>query len=153
LKIYSFIRENGGWQNFDMIQIEQFNATDKRSLHARERHWIEELQPSLNGAIPNRTYQEWCEDNKESIAARMRQYSRDNCEAIAAQKKLYQKNNKEALAAYQKRYSRDTKDTRTCICGQEYNYGKSSDRKQHYRSQSHQTFVLAVLQVLQDGRR
>ena len=51
-RVYKFIRENGGWDNFDMVQIEQYNATDKHSLHARERHWIEELKANLNGHIP-----------------------------------------------------------------------------------------------------
>ena len=72
-KIYQFIRENGGWDNWDMIQIEQYNAADKRALHSRERYWIEQLQPSLNGAIPNRTRQEYREDNREAI----KQYYQD----------------------------------------------------------------------------
>ena len=137
LKIYQFIRENGGWQNFDMIQIEQYAAADKRSLHSRERFWIEQLQPSLNSEIPTRTAQEWRQDNRE---------------AIAAQKKQYREDNKVSISAKGKQYYQAKKDIQTCVCGQEYNYGKSSTRKNHYRSQKHQAFVSALWALLSNGQ-
>ena len=129
LKIYQFIRENGGWQNFDMIQIEQYAAADKRSLHSRERFWIEQLQPSLNSEIPTRTAQEWRQDNREAI-------------------KQYYQANREAIAAKGKQYYRDKKDLQTCICGSDYNYGTSDHRKKHYRTQKHQAFVSALWALL-----
>ena len=44
IPVYEFIRENGNWDAWDMVQIEQYEATDKRELHRRERHWIEQLK-------------------------------------------------------------------------------------------------------------
>ena len=28
LKVYQYIRENGGWENFDMIEIEKYSCND-----------------------------------------------------------------------------------------------------------------------------
>lgn len=41
--VYQFIRENGGWSAWSMIQIEQYEARNKRDLEARERYWIDLL--------------------------------------------------------------------------------------------------------------
>ena len=35
--IYKFIRANGNWDNWDMVEIEKVNASDKRDLHKKER--------------------------------------------------------------------------------------------------------------------
>jgi hypothetical protein len=60
-KVYQFIRANGGWANFSMIQIENVIFKEKRELLTRERHWIETLGATLNSQIPNRTRQEYRE--------------------------------------------------------------------------------------------
>ncbi len=46
--LYLFIREHGGFESWNMIQIEAFSCVDKREKDARQRHWIELLNPSLN---------------------------------------------------------------------------------------------------------
>ena len=38
--VYMFIREHGGWLNWSMLQVEQYEAKDKRDLETRERYWI-----------------------------------------------------------------------------------------------------------------
>ena len=42
--LYKFIRDHGGWNNWNMILVEAYNATDKRNLETRERHFIETLK-------------------------------------------------------------------------------------------------------------
>lgn len=58
LKVYRFIRENGGWDNWDMIEIEKYAAIDGLDARKRERYWIETLQATLNSNIPVRTREE-----------------------------------------------------------------------------------------------
>lgn len=41
IQLYPFIRENGGWSNFDMIQIEPFPCNNAQEAKARERYHIE----------------------------------------------------------------------------------------------------------------
>tara|TARA_R110002074_G_scaffold368394_1_gene542865 strand:- start:1 stop:432 length:432 start_codon:yes stop_codon:yes gene_type:complete len=62
---YQFIRNNGDWENWDMIQIKEVSVNSKLELDAEERKVIEELKPILNRQIPSRTLQEWYKDNKE----------------------------------------------------------------------------------------
>ena len=76
--IYQFIRENGGFDNFDMVRIEEFKYDDKKELHARERYWIEQLQAKLNTHIPTRTIQEWYIDNSEIVIEKKMNYYQNN---------------------------------------------------------------------------
>ena len=47
-KIYSFIRDNGGWDNWSMIEIEKFPCKDNNEARAREQYYIELNQSKLN---------------------------------------------------------------------------------------------------------
>jgi hypothetical protein len=74
-KIYQLIRENGGWNNWSMIKIEDFSCNDVYEAVARERYWYEELNTDLNSKYPNRSNQEykkeyqkeWYEKNREKL--------------------------------------------------------------------------------------
>ena len=41
--VYEFIRNNGGFENWSMIQIEEHNCKTKRDAEAIEHYWIETL--------------------------------------------------------------------------------------------------------------
>jgi len=58
LKVYRFIREYGGWDNWDMILIEIYPCTDKLELLKREREFFEFFNSTLNTLIPSRTERE-----------------------------------------------------------------------------------------------
>jgi len=64
-KIYKFIRENGGWENFDMVEIEKYPCQDSNEASARERYWFENLNAKLNSIYPQRTDKEYKEQHKE----------------------------------------------------------------------------------------
>ena len=59
LNVYQFIRNNGGWTNFCMIEVEKCNKADKHELHKRERYYIETLNSELNVYIPTQTQKEY----------------------------------------------------------------------------------------------
>ena len=46
------MRSNGGFQNWEMIEVERYRALNKRHLEARERYWIDTLKPTLNSNMP-----------------------------------------------------------------------------------------------------
>jgi hypothetical protein len=77
LNVYQFIRANGGWANWSMIQIETVNFTERWELRGRERYWLETLKATLNKKIPNRTQQEYDkiyrETNKTQISERLKE--------------------------------------------------------------------------------
>jgi hypothetical protein len=101
--LYKCIRDNGGWDNWSMIQIEQVECNDKREAEALEHKWVELLSPSLNINKPYAMSTEdpvnykhnWYETNKPAILEK----AKNNYEA-----------NKDQKLAYQKQYAEDHKD-------------------------------------------
>ena len=48
LYVYGFIRANGGWAEWEMIQIEEYDCCSKRELEFREEQIRTELNATLN---------------------------------------------------------------------------------------------------------
>ena len=63
-RVYQFIRTNGGFENWSMIQVESMQFSEKRELTALERYWTEELHATLNSSVPGRTMHEYATDHK-----------------------------------------------------------------------------------------
>ena len=57
-RIYTFIRENGGWDNFKMVIVEERNMNNKKEAEDHERYLINILEANLNSCIPGRNKQE-----------------------------------------------------------------------------------------------
>jgi len=91
IKLYKFIRDNGGWTNFDMIEIEKYPCNDYNEACSRERYWYELLNAKLNGVIPLRTKEEKRELNKVKC-------------------NLYRENHNEYFKEYLKNYWAKNKD-------------------------------------------
>ena len=81
-KVYQFITEHGGWENWSMIMVEEFPCDNKLQLERKERETIENLKPTLNCIIPTRTDKEYRLDNKEKIKEQKKQYRETNNETI-----------------------------------------------------------------------
>ena len=64
---YQFIRENGGFDNWDMIMIEEYSCNSKTELQKKERYWFDELKPSLNSIRPYATKEELKESLKQKV--------------------------------------------------------------------------------------
>ena len=64
---YQYIRNNGGWNNWDMIEIEKYSCQNKDEAKERERHFIELFKSKLNIFIPTRTSKEYEKDNAEKL--------------------------------------------------------------------------------------
>ena len=65
-KLYDCIRENGGWDNWEMVIVEKFGCFGRKSAIERERYWYDMLKPDLNSNYPSRTHEEWYEHKKEN---------------------------------------------------------------------------------------
>ncbi len=100
LHVYDFIRAHFGWENWDVIFVEAFPCSTNDQLHARERHWIEQLGATLNTNIPTRTKEEWVRDNSEYVASWHHQYYEENKERLTENQKRYYDANKEQYAIY-----------------------------------------------------
>jgi len=102
LKIYKIIRENGGWDNWNMLLVEKFPCKDKFEACKREREVYEELDAKMNTNRPHRTQ----EDHKEEQRQYDQQYKEKNKEVIAEKQKHYREENKEKNKLYYQEYSK-----------------------------------------------
>ena len=101
LYVYQFIRNNGGWDNWEMIQIKEVSCNSKLELHAEERKTYEELKPTLNTQYPLRTKQEYI---KQCLPTYHKEYNERNKEKIKIQRKENYQKNKESILQKQKKY-------------------------------------------------
>lgn len=99
LQVYTFIRDNGDWNNWSMIEIEKICCIDKLDAKKNERRHIELLGATLNSNIPSRTPQEYYKENKEVITEKKKEYS-----------KQYRKNNIEKEQQRHKKYNEENKE-------------------------------------------
>ena len=88
--VYKFIRENGGWNNWDMVLIEEYSCNNKLELHKKERDILEQLGATLNSRVPNRNKKQYYENNKEQIKEKNKKHK----EQIKEYMKEYQKTDK-----------------------------------------------------------
>ena len=125
--VYKFIRDHGGWINWDMIQICCIECLDKRDAESKERAYIEQLGAKLNKCIPTRTKTEYYSNNKEHIALCSKEYYSNNKEQIALCNKEYKSKNKEAISIKNKNYKESNK-VKIALYHKEY-YSKNKKQK------------------------
>jgi len=109
LKVYKFIRENGGWDNWDLILVEYVNCNSKQELLKEERVVIELLKSNLNSHIPTRTMKEWYEEHKEQLQEYSKNYYNEKKTKLIEKQKNYDKKNKEQIKEYKKIYREKNK--------------------------------------------
>ena len=52
INLYKFIRKNGNWDNWEMIELERSSCLDKNDARKKERKWAETLNSTLNSRTP-----------------------------------------------------------------------------------------------------
>jgi hypothetical protein len=144
-KLYQFIRLNGGWNNWTMIQIEPYNCNSKREAEAREEYWRKELKTTLNMKRAFRTEEEKLEqkkknyeDNKDERLEQMKIYNEQHRDTQLEQKKEYYHKYKDELLEQKKEYYENKKDE--IKTKQLEHYHKNKDainaKKKLYREQN-----------------
>jgi len=87
-RIYKFIRDNGGWDNWDMVMIEQIKCDNLLEACKIERNYLEEYKANLNVQLPMRI-------PKEELKEKIKEYQKKNNEKMKEYKKKYYTNNKD----------------------------------------------------------
>ncbi len=126
-KVYEMIRNNGGWENWDMIELEKFSCNDGNEARARERHYYDLLSPALNSIVPNRNMNEWIHTNKENVRLQRKKHYDENKEAILKKDKLYKTKNYDKIKARKS-------EKILCDCGREI---CRATKARHLRSHIH----------------
>ena len=107
------MRKHGGWDNWQMIEIEKYPCNDSNEATARERYWYDELKSTMNFMKPRLTNEERMNYN---VLCR------------SEQKKGYYITNKAHIA------ERKKSNVFVCSCGSTV---RVNDRKPHLNSASH----------------
>jgi len=101
---YQSIRDNGSWNQWNMIEIEKYPCNDKREAEAKEEYWRIHFNAILNSKAcssltDNKTEygKKYRETNKKEIAENGKKYCETNKIKIAEYKKKYDETNKEKI--------------------------------------------------------
>ena len=97
-KLYTTIRENGGWNNFKMIQIGTREQLKKREAEQIEEEYRVELKANMNGKrcfITEEQKQNYYEENKEKLTEYHQNYYKENKEKITKYHQNYYEENKD----------------------------------------------------------
>ena len=105
-KVYKFIRNNGGFENWECETLLEVEVISKKELRLKyERPYQLDLLPQLNSQLEGRTIEEWYEDNKEEILKKQKKWREDNKETILEyHKERYEDNREEILKKSIERY-------------------------------------------------
>jgi hypothetical protein len=141
LKVYKTIRENGGWENWKMIQIGTREQITKRQAEQIEEEYILQLKAELNNkraylseqvkkeqnAISNKKYRE-SEKGKATQEKRKDYFTQYNNSEETKERKheWYLANKERTLSKQAERY--------VCSCGKEVTIGKKA---RHEKTQFH----------------
>ena len=88
---YKFIRDNGGWSNWTMIELHKYPCNDKRELECEENRVMIELQSQLNSI---KSYQTKEEKKIQKIKCD-KNYRGEHKEEIKIKKKIYNEKHRE----------------------------------------------------------
>jgi len=126
-KVYQFIRENGGWFNWNMVLIEYFPCETELELGKKEDYFKNELQARLNSIRPHiyETPKEFYEINKEANKKNRKEYRENNKERTQEYRKEFYENNKKKILEKHKEFYESNKEKIkeyqkqkiTCECG------------------------------------
>ncbi len=127
-KVYIFIRDNGGWDNWIFKVIQRFPCENKIELVEREQYHYDLLKSALN------TYRPYVseEERKEQIRIYDSKRYKDNRDEIKIVKSKYYKDNREEIRIKQKQKF-------ICDCGVELTIGS---KKRHLETNRHKNFIL-----------
>ena len=116
-KLYKTIRENGGWENFKMIQIGTAEQLTWRKAEQLEEEYRVELKANMN---TNRCYlteeqrkeygKVYTEANKEKEKERLKEYYETNKEKCNERDRKWKEANKEKMKEYSEEYRENNKE-------------------------------------------
>ena len=136
--IYQFIREHGGFDNWELVPIEVYPCESKTELIIRERYWFEKLGASLNSQYPQRdikdTQKEYREKNKTTIAKYKREYNHKNNDKRRKWSATSHEKNKDKIRERQNKHGAVKI---ICECGSSF---RRDNKYQHLKTIKHQTW-------------
>jgi hypothetical protein len=108
LPIYEKIRNQGGWGNWSVIEIEKYPCKNKKEAIDR----LDIKEEELNKFDRKAYSKEYYNDNKEERKEKRKVYLENNKEATKESSKQYREANLEKIKLYQKQYNEKNREKR-----------------------------------------
>ena len=116
-KLYNTIKENGGWDNWRMVILEELGEVSFTEARIKEEEHRVKLNANMNSQKCYTTEEEiakrekeYREKNKEQLSEHKKEYYQKNIEHIKEKTKEYREQNKEQILEKKK-------EKITCECG------------------------------------
>ena len=114
LKLYKTIRENGGWDNWNMSIIEQYlDCKNKIEQKIREQEYIDKFKANLNmikAYITEEQKKENYEKNKDKYYENKKEIYNNNKDKKNEKRKEYYYNNKDKINKQRKEWAEKNKE-------------------------------------------
>ena len=153
-KIYSTIRDNGGWDNWRIVIINECEeGLTKTQAHIIEEEFRVKLNGNLNMVKAYRSDEEekeydkeYRENHKNEITEYMKEWYVKNKDIVLDRNKKYRENNKNELSEKAKEYHEKNKDVIeekmkekiTCVCGSIF---RKDALSRHIKNNKHLIFI------------
>jgi len=109
-KVYQMIREHGGWEQFDMVELKQIECTQLEARQEEDRVRIE-LNAQLNTfsavvdiEIRNKKMQKYHQSHREEILKRQQGYRQEHLEQLKQQNREYNRIHREQIKQQKQEY-------------------------------------------------
>jgi hypothetical protein len=97
-KVYSFIRNNGGFDNWHFVEIEQFPCTSKVEAQMRENYWYFIFKAVLNTISPSLDLERrQIQINRKKVIGQLKRKFADKRGIIKREREKYLKDNAEQI--------------------------------------------------------
>ena len=139
-KLYNFIRNNGGWDNWNMEIIAFHNCDDHYHARKKEQHYYKELNATLNSIEPYAIKKE--KKEKENIEKKILYCN--SCEVYFNTPRMHETHNK--TNKHIKRIQMDDKENKESLYCEKCNYkcSKKSDWNKHNLTAKHNNQQLST---------
>ena len=104
LKIYKYIRDNGGWDEWTYEIIDEIEVALRDDAKKYEGQYILKYDAinKLNDVVAGRSKKEYYEQNKEHLLQKHKEWLEQNKEQLSQKHKEWLEQNKEQLSQYRK---------------------------------------------------
>ena len=137
LKLYQTIRENGGWDNWRMVIIEECSEISFTQAKIKEEEHRVKLNANLN--------MKKCHVSEEGLKEQKQEYYENNKEHIKEYNKEYYENNKERIKEYRETNKEKLTEKFDCDCGGKYT---KDGKAYHLKTNKHLKYVERIKGVL-----
>jgi len=140
LKVYKVIRLHGGFNNWEIEELETSLVGTYENRCSKEQEYINSYNNVLNqiGAILLFNRKSYYIQNRERIIERNRQYDKDNIDKVKLRRKEYAQAHREENQLYYKTYYEKNKnhylEKHICGCGGSY---RVYDKTKHFKTKKH----------------